>query len=44
MARQFGQTQDTIDFVKLEAGADAAKVQALLTEGGRSAPSRPPKC
>ena len=32
MARDFGQTQDTIDFVKTEPGADAAQVQALLTK------------
>jgi putative ABC transport system permease protein len=33
MARDFRQTQDTIDFVKIEAGADQARVQALLTKG-----------
>jgi putative ABC transport system permease protein len=33
MARDFRQTQDLIDFVKVEEGADAAKVQALLTKG-----------
>jgi putative ABC transport system permease protein len=33
MARDFRQTQDLIDFVDLEAGADAAQVQALLTRG-----------
>ncbi len=33
LAREFGQTQDTIDFVKTAPGADAAKVQALLTKG-----------
>lgn len=31
LAREFGQTQDTIDFVETSPGADAAKVQALLT-------------
>jgi putative ABC transport system permease protein len=36
MARQFAQTQDLIDFVKLEAGADEAKVQALLTVGSEA--------
>jgi putative ABC transport system permease protein len=33
LARDFGQTQDTTDFVKTEPGADAARVQALLTKG-----------
>jgi putative ABC transport system permease protein len=33
MARDFRQTQDLTDFVKVEDGADAAKVQALLTKG-----------
>lgn len=33
MARDFRQTQDLIDFVDLEAGADAGQVQALLTKG-----------
>jgi putative ABC transport system permease protein len=33
MAREFGQTQDTIDFVEAEPGVDAAEVQALLTKG-----------
>ena len=32
LAREFGQTQDTIDFVKTEPGADPAKVQAILTK------------
>jgi putative ABC transport system permease protein len=36
MARQFAQTQDLIDFVKLEAGADEAKVQTLLTKGSEA--------
>jgi putative ABC transport system permease protein len=33
MAREFAQTQDLFDFVEVEAGADEAKVQALLTAG-----------
>ncbi|HEX2708399.1 MAG TPA: FtsX-like permease family protein, partial [Solirubrobacterales bacterium] len=33
LARDFSQTQDTIDFVKTESGADAATVQAILTKG-----------
>jgi putative ABC transport system permease protein len=33
MARDFRQTQDLIDFVKVEAGASAEQVQALLTKG-----------
>ncbi|HWT90420.1 MAG TPA: FtsX-like permease family protein, partial [Solirubrobacterales bacterium] len=33
MARDFRQTQDLIDFIKVEAGADADQVQALLTKG-----------
>jgi putative ABC transport system permease protein len=33
MARDFDQTQDQIDFVKVEEGADANQVQALLTKG-----------
>jgi putative ABC transport system permease protein len=32
MAREFGQTQDQIDFVKTAPGADPATVQALLTK------------
>jgi putative ABC transport system permease protein len=32
LAREFGQTQDTIDFVKTSAGADPATVQTLLTK------------
>jgi putative ABC transport system permease protein len=31
MAREFGQTQDTIDFVQVEPGANPAEVQAILT-------------
>ncbi|HEX5608693.1 MAG TPA: FtsX-like permease family protein [Solirubrobacterales bacterium] len=37
MARDFAQTQDTIDFVKTEPGADADQVQALLTKGVEAA-------
>jgi putative ABC transport system permease protein len=33
MARDFAQTQDLFDFVKVEDGADEAKVQTLLTAG-----------
>lgn len=33
MARDFDQTQDLTDFVKVEEGADPAQVQALLTKG-----------
>jgi putative ABC transport system permease protein len=33
MARDFDQTQDLTDFVKVEDGADADRVQALLTTG-----------
>lgn len=33
MARDFRQTQDLNDFVELEEGADADRVQALLTKG-----------
>ncbi|HET8954534.1 MAG TPA: FtsX-like permease family protein [Solirubrobacterales bacterium] len=33
MARDFDQTQDLTDFVKVEEGADAGQVQALLTKG-----------
>ena len=33
MARDFRQTQDLIDFVEVEEGADAEQVQALLTKG-----------
>ncbi|HEU4707433.1 MAG TPA: FtsX-like permease family protein [Solirubrobacterales bacterium] len=33
MAREFAQTEDLFDFVKVEEGADEAKVQALLTKG-----------
>jgi putative ABC transport system permease protein len=31
MAREFGQTQDTIDFVETERGADPEKVQTILS-------------
>jgi len=37
MAREFGQTQDTIDFVQVKEGANAAEVQAILTEGVEAA-------
>jgi putative ABC transport system permease protein len=37
MARDFRQTQDLIDFVKLEEGADADQAQALLTKGVEAA-------
>jgi putative ABC transport system permease protein len=33
MAREFGQTQDTIDFVQVAPDANAAEVQAILTKG-----------
>jgi putative ABC transport system permease protein len=33
MARDFDQTQDLIDFVKVADGADAGRVQVLLTKG-----------
>ncbi len=37
MTRAFDQTEDTVDFVKTEPGADAARVQALLTAGAERA-------
>jgi putative ABC transport system permease protein len=37
MAREFGQTQDTIDFIEVEKGADPARVQAILTKGVEAA-------
>ncbi|HVQ57997.1 MAG TPA: FtsX-like permease family protein [Solirubrobacterales bacterium] len=37
LARDFAQTQDMIDFVKTEPGADADQVQALLTNGVETA-------
>jgi putative ABC transport system permease protein len=37
LAREFGQAQDTIDFVQTEAGADPATVQAILTRGAEAA-------
>jgi putative ABC transport system permease protein len=37
MARDFDQTQDLTDFVELEEGADADRVQALLTKGVETA-------
>lgn len=36
MALDFAQTEDLFDFVKVEAGADEAKVQALLTAGSEA--------
>jgi putative ABC transport system permease protein len=36
MARDFDQTQDLFDFVKVAEGADEAKVQALLTAGSEA--------
>jgi putative ABC transport system permease protein len=36
MARDFAQTQDLFDFVKVAEGADEAKVQALLTQGSEA--------
>jgi putative ABC transport system permease protein len=37
MARDFAQTQDLTDFVRLEEGADAEQVQALLSKGVEAA-------
>jgi putative ABC transport system permease protein len=37
MTRAFDQTQDTIDFVIVKPGADAAKIQAALTAGAERA-------
>jgi putative ABC transport system permease protein len=37
LAREFGQRQDTIDFVQTEPGADPTKVQAILTRGAEVA-------
>jgi putative ABC transport system permease protein len=37
MAREFGQTQDTIDFVQVEQDANPAEVQAILTKGVEAA-------
>ncbi|HEX4464114.1 MAG TPA: FtsX-like permease family protein [Solirubrobacterales bacterium] len=37
MARDFGQTQDTIDFIETEKGADQARVQAILARGVEAA-------
>jgi putative ABC transport system permease protein len=37
MARDFGQTEDTVDFVETAPGASQAKVQALLTAGSEAA-------
>jgi putative ABC transport system permease protein len=33
LAREFDQTEDTIDFVETEPGADAAQVQSILAKG-----------
>jgi putative ABC transport system permease protein len=35
--REFGQSQDTIDFIKTDPNADAADVQAVLTKGVEAA-------
>jgi putative ABC transport system permease protein len=37
MAREFGQTQDTIDFVQVKEGVNPAEVQAILTKGVETA-------
>jgi putative ABC transport system permease protein len=37
MARDFGQTQDTIDFIEPEKGANPVQVQAILTKGVETA-------
>jgi putative ABC transport system permease protein len=37
MARDFGQRQDTIDFVQVKPGADPAEVQAILSKGVETA-------
>ncbi len=37
LAREFGQTQDQMDFVLTAPGADAAKVQQLLAAGAKAA-------
>jgi putative ABC transport system permease protein len=37
MARDFRQTQDTIDFIETEKGANPARVQAVLTRGVEAA-------
>jgi putative ABC transport system permease protein len=37
LAREFGQTQDTIDFVTTKPGADPTTVQAILTRGAKAA-------
>jgi putative ABC transport system permease protein len=37
LAREFGQTQDTTDFVETEPGADAGALQAVLTRGVEAA-------
>jgi putative ABC transport system permease protein len=37
MTRDFGQTEDTVDFVEIAPGANPARVQALLTAGSEAA-------
>jgi putative ABC transport system permease protein len=37
MAREFSQTQDTIDFVQVKPGANPAEVQAILSKGVETA-------
>jgi putative ABC transport system permease protein len=37
MAREFGQTQDTIDFVQVKPSANPAEVQAILSKGVETA-------
>ncbi len=37
MAREFGQTQDTIDFVQVKPSANPAEVQAILSKGVEAA-------
>jgi putative ABC transport system permease protein len=37
LAGEFGQSQDTIDFIKTAPGVDASRVQALLTRGVEAA-------
>ena len=43
MARDFDQTQDLTDFVKVEDGANAEQVQDAADQRGRSRLSRSPK-
>ena len=44
MAREFGQTQDTIDFVETEPGADAGRGRRRSSPRASKTPSRSPKC